>query len=84
MRIILLALMVGFLPLATQAGDMSVAAAVEQAFQHARRGTRRAGPMKPEPEPSGNGLSHDEMLGRMGHVVETLIAMGEKRLSNPN
>ncbi|GMV91461.1 MAG: hypothetical protein AMXMBFR82_12390 [Candidatus Hydrogenedentota bacterium] len=60
------------------------AAAVEQAFQHARRGTRRAGPPKPELEPSGNGISEDALRQRMGQVVETLISMGEKRLTNGN
>lgn len=60
------------------------AAAVDQAFQHARRGTRRAGPAKVEPEPSGNGLSEEALRDRMGHVVQTLIAMGEKRLNDGN
>jgi heterodisulfide reductase subunit A len=62
----------------------NAATAVEQAFQHARRGTRSVGPAKPAAEPSGNGLSREELQSRMGHVVETLIAMGEKRLSDPN
>jgi heterodisulfide reductase subunit A len=57
------------------------AVAVEQAFQHARRGTRRAGP--PKSEPTASGLSDAELRGRMCHVVETLIAMGEKRISGP-
>ncbi len=55
--------------------------AVEQAFQHARRGTRRTDSTTPAPEPSGNGASEAEVFSRMGQVVETLIAMGEKRLS---
>jgi len=60
------------------------AAAVEQAFQHARRGTRTAGSPHTAPGPSGSGMSPDELRSRMGHVVETLIAMGDKRLSGPN